>query len=68
MDKSKLDKIIKILNEGTDEEIQKVVSKELSLAGGASKFYKIFYWQMEIERCEENINHCEENIKKLGED
>ena len=46
MDKPKLDKILRILNEGEDEEIEKIVTKELNLAGGASKFYKIFYWQM----------------------
>jgi hypothetical protein len=44
------------------------VLKELNSAGGTTKFYKIFYWQMEIDRCEETIARCKDNIKQLAKE
>jgi hypothetical protein len=58
MDRAKFERILQTIREGSDEEIEKVVLKELNSAGGTSKFYKIFYWQMEIDRCELNIQSC----------
>ncbi len=46
MDKNKLEQIINIIKEGSDQEIEKNVLKELNAAGGTAKFYKIFYWQI----------------------
>ena len=63
--KAQYERIKCLIREDNEEDIEKVISKELQ---GASivKFIKIYHYEIEIERCDKNIEKWREKLQEIS--
>lgn len=61
--KAQYERIKCLIREDSEDDIEKVIAKEL---GGASivKFIKIYHYEIEVERCQKNIEKWREKLQE----